>query len=407
MNICIFSRQTFWQGVKGGMELHGKFLSEGMIDKGNRVSVISTRHPSGKSFEVKNGVKMYYLKNTVFGSRRNGWRKESTVKFNELNKEQPFDIIWSQSFDAYGLTFSNETKVKLPIIPILQGCIQQELVTFFVNFLNTCKQPLKVIRAFAGLFFSYFIVQKRLLNYSDHVITASHQVQDDIKKWFGNQMAAKCITIFNGVDTKRFSPGREQRDKIRQHYGIKENDILLLSAGRLVHEKGHQLSIEVLELIKRQYRNVKLMIVGDGDCRKELEQEVKLKSLARDVIFTGFIENGDTPKYYNSSDIFLMPTLREEGLPFVLLELMACEKPVIASRIGGNLSVIVDGKNGLLVSTGNVKELSRKIKLLIEDSGLANKLALSARKTILEGFSVEQMIRQTLDVMQKVAYKKI
>ena len=196
MNICVFSRQTFWQGVKGGMELHGKFLSEGMIDKGNQVSVITTKHPSGKIFEKINDINIYYLRNTVFGSRRNGWTKESAAKFYQLHKEQPVDIIWSQSFDAYGLTFSNNTKFKIPIIPILQGCIQQELVTFFVHFLNTWKQPIKAIRALVGLFFSYLIVQKRLLNYSDYIITASHQVQADLNKWFGEQIANKCITIF-------------------------------------------------------------------------------------------------------------------------------------------------------------------------------------------------------------------
>jgi glycosyltransferase involved in cell wall biosynthesis len=388
------------------MEIHGKLLSDGMIDLGHTVSVISTRHPSGINYEENNGIDIYYLKDTVFGSRRNGWKNESAAKFYELHKELPFDIIWSQSFDAYGLTFSNNTRTKLPVVSILQGCIKQELVTFFVHSLNTWKQPHKFVRAFAGLFLSYFIVQKRLLNYSDHVITASHQVQNDIKKWFGDQIADKCTTVFNGIDTKRFAPNNECREEIRQRFKISEKDILLLSAGRIVCEKGHQYAIEVLKYIKKNNKNVKLMIVGDGSYRSKLEHKVRKKGLDKIVSFTGFIENDDTPKYYNSSDIFLLPTLREEGLPFVLLELMACEKPVIASHIGGNLSVIDDGKNGLLVPAGNLKELSKKTDLLIEKPDLANKLALSARNTILRDFSVEQMIQKTTNLMRKVAHQK-
>ena len=406
MNICVFSRQTFWQGAKGGMEIHGKLLAEGLLRKGNSVSVISTKHPSGKIFEIRNGINIYYLKDTIFGSRRNGWKMESVAKFCELHKKTPFDIIWSQSFDAYGITFYKNKEINTPIVPILQGCIQQELVTFLVHFLSTCKQPHKILRSFVGLFFSYFIVQKRLLNCSDNIITASNQVKQDIKKWFGKEIAGKCVTIFNGVDTKRFSPKKEQRYKLRQKYQIKENDILLLSSGRLVQEKGHQLSIEILALIKKQHKNVKLMIVGDGPYRKELEKQVERKGLRRDVIFSGFIENDETPKYYNSSDIFLMPTLREEGLPFVLLELMACEKPVIVSKIGGNLSVVVDEKNGFYVPTGDVNELFKKTQLLIREQRLRHELALCARKTIVDNFSDEQMIIKTMNIMRNIAFKK-
>ena len=399
MNICVFSRQTFWQGVKGGMEIHGKLLSEGMVENGNEVSVISTCHPSGKVCEERNGVSIYYLENTVFGSRRNGWKKESVREFFALHQKKPFDVIWSQSFDAYGLTFVDKAALKIPVIPILQGCIQQELVTLSVHAFNAYKRPLKILRSLAGLFFSYFIVQKRLLSFSDSVITVSHQVTKDIKKWYGDRIANKCITIFNGIDTALFHPNDEYRNAIRRQFGIKDQEILLLSAGRLVHEKGHHLNIDVLKQVKRQNQNVKLMIVGEGEARQRLEGKVQENGLENDVIFTGFVENADIVKYYNCADIFLMSTLREEGLPFVLLEVMACAKPVIASRIGGNISVLADNENGIFVSPGDIDELAEKVQSLISNSGFAEKLSLAARESVINEFSDEQMIDKTLEVM--------
>jgi glycosyltransferase involved in cell wall biosynthesis len=97
-----------------------------------------------------------------------------------------------------------------------------------------------------------------------------------------------------------------------------------------------------------------------------------------------------------------MPTLRVEGLPFVLLEAMSCGKPVIASRIGGNTSVITDGDNGLLIEPGNVEQLIEKVQMIIRDGRLANRLSSSARKTISNHFSADQMIDGTLSLMEKV-----
>lgn len=399
LNICVFSRQTFWQGVKGGMEIHGKLLSEGMVKNGNEVSVISTRHPSGKVFEVRNGVNMYYLENTIFGSRRNGWPKESVRKFINLHKKKPFDVIWSQSFDSYGLTFVDKANLRIPVIPILQGCIQQELVTFSVHIFNVYKQPMKMIRTLAGLFYSYFAVQKKLLSYADLVITPSFQVPNDIKKWFGERVAEKCVTIFNGINTKHFYRDDTYRSSIREKYGISEKTVLLLSAGRLVYEKGHQVAIDVLYQIKKTIPNVKLMIVGDGVELNRLKAKVAEKKLDKDVIFTGFVENKEAVKYYNSADIFLMPTLREEGLPFVVIEVMACQKPVIASYIGGNISTIDDKKNGFLVRPGNINEMAAKALALINNPRLIDMISVEARKKVINNFSVEKMVDKTIDVM--------
>lgn len=187
MNICSFSRVNYWQGVKGGMDLHGKLLSEGMVNRGHNVSIISTRHPNGTKYEERNGVKIYYLENTIFGSRRKGWQRESVNKFFELHQYLPFDVIWSQSFDAFGLTRLDKSSLKMPVIPTLHGSIQQEARTFITNISSNFIKPKKIIKSFAGLFFSYFIAQRPLLYFSEKIITVSYQVTEDIRKWFGQR----------------------------------------------------------------------------------------------------------------------------------------------------------------------------------------------------------------------------
>ncbi len=401
INICCFSRTNYWHGIKGGMDLHGKLLSEGIAGRGHEVSIISTRHPSGMEHEERNGVKIYYLKNTVFGSRRKGWQRESVDKFFELHRGQAFDVIWSQSFDAFGLTSLAKRSLKIPVISTLHGSIQQEFRTFKTNILSNFKKPQRIISSLAGLFFSYLIAQKPMLILSDKVITVSDRVNEDIKKWYGQKLVNKCITISNGVDTSIFKPDHGQRISIRRKYGIDDNDILLLTLGRITNEKGHHLAIEALRQLKPQNLSVKLFIVGDGEKADALKESTRREGLERYVLFTGQVDNKDTAQYYNSADIFLMPTLTIEGLPFVLLEAMSCAKPVIASDIGGNATVIENDKNGLLVAPGKVKQLTDKIRLLMDDQNLANALSESARTTVLKYFSIDQMVEHTLRVMEE------
>lgn len=388
------------------MDLHGKLLSEGMVKRGHNVSIISTKQPDGKEYEERNGVKIYYLKNTVFGSRRKGWRKESISKFLELHRHRPFDVIWSQSFDAFGVTSLKKNLLNIPVILTLHGSIQQEFKTFLTNFFNNLKKPLKIIGSVAGLLYSYFLVQKPLLSSSDRVITVSAKVMEDIKKWFGNRIEDKCEIVPNGIDVSLFKPDLGQRKATREAYRIDEREVVLLTLGRLTLEKGHHLAIEALRQLKMQNMNVKLLIVGTGNYNDSLLSKVKNAALNDVVIFIGAVENKETANYYNSADIFLMPTLTVEGLPFVLLEAMSCGKPVIASRIGGIASAIENGKNGLLTDPGECAQLTDKIRLLINDPGLANSLAESAMRTVHETFSVDRMVDKTQEIMKKAVLNK-
>ena len=398
----MFSIVNYWHGVKGGMEIHGKILSEGLAKKGHDVSIITTRHRDTKEFEEKAGVKIYYLRNTVFGSRRKNWKTESVLKCFDLHQEQPFDIVCSQSFAAYGLAYFNTNKLDIPVVPILHGCIRQEINSFKNNILFNYRKPQTILRSFIGLFFSYYRVQKPLLLISNRIIATGKEIVDDLRQWYGVDVVNRSIAVFNGIDTTHFCPNQEYRNSIRRKYRVKDNEVLLMTLGSLNREKGHHVAVEALSRIKQKTPEVKLMIVGTGEYRTMLEKKILNLGLHNHVIFTGFVDNEETVKFYNSADVYLMPTLRVEGLPFVLLEAMSCGKLVIASRIGGNTSVIREGENGLLIEPGNVEQLTEKVQMIIRDGKLANRLSSSARKTISNHFSADQMIDGTLSLMEKV-----
>jgi glycosyltransferase involved in cell wall biosynthesis len=405
INICGFSKVSYWHGLKGGMDVHGRIFSEGLAGRGHHVTLISTRHSSGRTDMEKHSVRINFLPNTTFGSRRRGWSAESKRQFLKFHRQKPFDIIWSQSFDGFGMARLSRP-LQVPIVATIHGSIQQEIKTFKTNLLNNIKNPQKIFKQLLGLFYSYFIVQKPLLESAHKIVTVSRKVASDLEKWFGPTIARKCETIYNGIDTNIFKPNSVYRETLRSQFGIGNHEKILLTLGRLTFEKGSHIALEATKQVKKRLPAVKLFIVGDGEIKKQLETQVKASRLEKDVFFIGSVENDETVKYYNAADIFLMPTLTVEGLPLVLLEAMACVKPVIASRIGGNAEVISDGINGLLFQPGDVNSLAEKILVLLEEQALSDKLSCAARKATETRFNCNHMMQSIEDILDLILSKR-
>jgi glycosyltransferase involved in cell wall biosynthesis len=395
LNIAALSRTTYWHGMHGGMDVHGKLLAQGLVARGHRVVFISTRHPAGKTYEIINGVEIHYLKDTVFGSRRCGWARESVRTLQALHRKNPFDLFWSQSYDGFGLTQTHTAVRHIPLLSTLHGSIQQEFTTFIANLRRGWYRPGYVFKTLAGLCYSYFITQKPVLQRSRGIIVVSRRIVDDLKKWFGRDVTKKCAIVYNGIDTEHFRPDPKARSLLRSRYALQENNVVLLTLGRLTHEKGHHVLIEAMRILRQSMPDIKLLVVGDGENLPRLQALTEHLGLSEAVIFTGMVDNSETSSYYNASDIFVFPTLTIEGLPFVLMEAMACGKPVIASNIGGNSEVIRNGKNGILVNPGEKTVIADKLAMLVKNRRLAESLGRAAETTVKKDFCIKRMIDLT------------
>jgi len=398
MNICCFSRVNYWHGISGGMDLHGRLLAEGMVRHGHTVSVISTRHPSDRIREEHNGVQIFYLPDTVFGSRRHGWGAASVAQFAELHIQHPFDVVWSQSFDAFGMAPPAGDVSHVPVVAILHGCMPQEYKSFAANLVN--RSPAENIRALAGLLLTYLIIQRRTISRADRVIAVSRAVSASFEKYYGKAFHEKCLVVDNGVDTSLFRPDENLRAETRNGYSVNDDETVIMAIGRITREKGFQVALEALRDLVDHRLKVKLMIVGSGGYLSKLMNMTEQFGLKPHVIFTGHVEHADTARYYNGADIVLNPSLTAEGSPLALLEAMSCCKPVIGSTVGGINSIVVDGENGFLFKPGNAKAISDQVQTIVNNLDLAQTISMSARRTILRKYTVDQMIDHTIAVME-------
>ena len=147
----------------------------------------------------------------------------------------------------------------------------------------------------------------------------------------------------------------------------------------------------------RNVRRAKFLFVGDGALRPQIEDQVARLGVDRQVVFTGYRD--DVARLLKAIDVVALPS-RWEGLSLVLLEAMACRKPIVASRVTGNIDVVVDGVTGFLVPSGAPQALAEKIVLLLQDARLCDELGRHGRERVEQEFSLARMVAHMRSVYQ-------
>lgn len=187
----------------------------------------------------------------------------------------------------------------------------------------------------------------------------------------------------------------------RSEMGLEDADILLLSVGRLVYQKGHEYLIRAVPMILSRFPRVKVMICGDGALRAELAAEVSGLNLAGSVSLQG--NRSDLNRFLESADIFVLPS-RWEGLPIALLEAMGSGLPVVATQVEGVEEVVQHGVQGFLVPPGDTQALAHALLELIQQPGLRTEMGNAARRRIDESYTIDIMCtryqRLMLDLLQ-------
>lgn len=200
----------------------------------------------------------------------------------------------------------------------------------------------------------------------------------------------KITVIENGLDQpliKKLTPAFSR--KLRQSLKISPADLVVGSVGRLYIEKNQQLLISALPQIKEKIPQVKLLLVGDGPYRPALESLVSRLNLTDSVIFAGW--QRETYKYLQLMDIYVLPSWYE-GHPGSILQAWLMKLPVVATKVSGSKDLVIDGKNGLLVSKTEPSEMANVIINLKNNKKFARTLALDGYATVRKNYTEKKML---------------
>lgn len=212
---------------------------------------------------------------------------------------------------------------------------------------------------------------KTVLTNLDAIVPVSSKLREIIYEISSRRNGVHVVT--NGIDSDWLAPrtrsplnGRIQR---------------ILFVGTLCPEKGVPELLQAFSLLRKEYTNIQLVLVGRNDMAPWIDRFLSQNDFISMVNITGEISPDKLRDYYSNAAIFTLPS-HNEGMPTVMFEAMGSGLPVIISDVGGVSEVIKDNLNGLLINPGDWKDLHRKIKLLLDSETLRDSLGTAARKDV-------------------------
>lgn len=245
------------------------------------------------------------------------------------------------------------------------------------------------------------LADRLTLNLSDAVICSSRAVQQTLQRrtpW--GLRSPPSFVVYNTVDVDRLETQRGERAHIRQELGIGERDVVFTYVGRYVAEKAQVVLIDAFPTILDVEPCARLVLVGWGPLREQLEARACTLGVRDRVVFA--IERSDAPAVVAASDVVLFPS-RSEGFGIALVEAMALGVPVAATRIAPLTEIVRDGVDGLLVAPGEAGGFARAALALAHDAALRHRLVESARARVYELFDVERAVLAYEQVLTAVA----
>jgi len=213
----------------------------------------------------------------------------------------------------------------------------------------------------------------------------------------------KFTVIHSGVDLGTFLSDGSQAPEAKTAQGIPPPATVIGTVGRLTAVKGQEVLIRAASGLIRRGGDLFLILLGEGERRRELEQLTISLGIAEHVRFLGW--RTDVARIMAACDIFCLPTLNE-GMGKVLVEAMALAKPVVASDIGGIKDIVLHGENGLLVPVGDVAALAEAIALLCRDPEGRRRMGDAGRR-IAPRYSSEAMIKMIDQLYGKLLPKNV
>lgn len=201
--------------------------------------------------------------------------------------------------------------------------------------------------------------------------------------------------LLHGVNTRRFAPRTVPANaEVRRELDIPDGDHVVVCAAHLVPEKGVGDLLIAAKQIVQLRTDVTIVIAGDGRASGELRQAADTLGIRSKVHFVGL--RSDVDRLFAMADVAVVPSVCEEAAGLVLLEAMACGRPVVATRVGGIPEYVEDGKTAILVDRSSPDQLARALLSLLDSPSLATATGCAGRAAAEARFSMEGWVSETL-----------
>jgi glycosyltransferase involved in cell wall biosynthesis len=222
-------------------------------------------------------------------------------------------------------------------------------------------------------------------------------------KHFGfSENSSKITVIPNGTKFTEISPMDIQkfRNLKRRELGFDTKEKLIAYVGNFRPVKGHAYILQAMKTIVRNHPSAHLLLIGDGRLNNDLMNKCREYNIEDRVHFLGFRK--DIKALLSAVDIAVSSSLSETN-SIAIMEAMAVGRPVVATDVGGNYELVIDGETGILVPPKSHHALANSISMLLDDSDLVSKLGRNAKEKIRRDFTAAKMIRRYVGKFHEIA----
>ena len=373
--------------IIGGAQENTLFTVEGLADKEAYEVTLVSGPESGPEGDLKEKIedssKFRFVIEPYLRRNINPFFDVFTlIRFYRLFKKEKFDIVHTHSSKAGILARMAAAWAHVPvIIHTIHGLPFHAFQNHFTN-----------------LF--YQKLERFCAQFTTKIITvADAMTAQAVEAHVAPESHFTCIR--SGMDLSLFLRQDDDRQKVRQKWGLKENDLVIGKIARLFHLKGHEYLIRAAAKIVKEFPQVKFLLIGDGILRETLENKIKDLKLQDHFIFAGLIQPEEIPEAIAVMDIVVHVSLRE-GLAKVLPQALASGKPVVAFDLDGTREVIRDGINGFLVPACDALALEDSLIKLLKDSYLRETMSRQGPKGVDPYFRKEYMVNRIDELYQKL-----
>jgi len=360
--------------MAGGTTIHAYQLAKAEVAEGHEVTVISGFAKGAPMEELSEGVRVIRVK----GSYTLSSAKAATKVLKDI------DIVHGHGTCTRGHLSRNKG---FPTVVKMHNTWLGEIEQFKRRGI-----PIPLTRKAAMRL--YTSMDRYCVYHADHVIAISNVIKGETLRY---GISDKKITIIhNGVDIERFAIPDAKRAALRKKLGFKDRDVVIGYIGRLEPQKNVGELVKAVVGLNDPKKKVRMLLVGDGNTRKELET---LAAPIKDrVKFIGFVQYEEVPKYYSVSDIMVYPSMYEP-LGNVILEAMAAGKPILASDIDGIPEVFIEGAGYMFEPKASA--IRERLQELVDDEELRAKMGAKGRKSVGAN-SWRNVAKKTVEVCQTV-----
>jgi sugar transferase (PEP-CTERM/EpsH1 system associated) len=260
-----------------------------------------------------------------------------------------------------------------------------------MNDLNGANKKYRLLRRLMS------VLVHRYIGLSKHIVNYLHQDAGIPER--------KLTQIYNGVDADRFNSDDNQKQDFSAFPAkfITQDSILIGTVGRMEPVKDQLTLVDAFILLEKQCelhrQNLRLVIIGDGELRAQAQAKLDNAGLSEKAWLPG--SRDDVNSLMTCMDIFVLPS-RNEGISNTILEAMATGLPVVATRVGGNPELVVDGETGILVPSDDALQMMQALSSYVENEGKRQLDGQAARQLIAKRFRLEHMVDNYLSLYDDI-----